>query len=693
MNWHRWFRPKFLCILAACVTAWGSAKSPADEAAAQPSATNSAAAASQPMTTLPDLRLPNFRLPDFRLPNARGREWTQNDLASGGIVVFAVLGTECPLAKLYAGRLQNILAEMRSRTDGAVDVIALFPNRQDSLSDIAAMGLGSQIDYPMLKDPAGEFSRQLGATRTPEVFVFGADRTLKYRGRIDDQYGIGYVRDAPEKTELRNVLRDLIAGRSVTTSPTDAIGCLIGYPKNAATDGSGADVGTEAPVNYVDHIADLLDRRCVGCHREGEIGPFAMNDYDEVVGWADMMLETIQDGRMPPWHASPDHGRFANERRLSDDEKDLFARWVDSGAPRGLGIAGKSRHADKRPDWVSGEEPDLIVPITDDPVEIQAEGVVRYRYFVVDPGLTEDTWFTHAEIRVGNRRVVHHVLGFASPPDAKGLDRFAGGVGGYLVGYVPGTREIRPPAGYAKRIPAGSKLVFQMHYTPTGSPETDQSELGLYLIDADEVTHEVHTASAAQLHLRIPPHDDRYTTYSASNPLPEGAELLSMSPHMHVRGSAYRYELERVDGSTETLLDIPYYDFNWQTTYQLAEPIRVAAGERIVGTAVFDNSRNNLANPDPSATVSWGDQTFDEMMIGYFHYALPRSSGDSTDQDSMRSAVASRVRMRQYDRIDRDNDGRITRQETPRALRGVFDRMNGDGDRVLTRREVALFRQ
>ena len=216
-------------------------------------------------------------------------------------------------------------------------------------------------------------------------------------------------------------------------------------------------------------------------------------------------------------------------------------------------------------------------------------------------------------MKPGNREVVHHILAFAVP---KGKRRGLDGARGFLVGYVPGARLELAPRGHAKRVPAGSELIFQVHYTPIGVPQKDQSLLGIVLADPDTVTHQVVTTSAVQSKLRIPPGESDHKVFATSPRFPSNATLLSFSPHMHVRGKSYRYDLQTPDGQMETLLDIPAYDFNWQTTYELKEPKWIPAGSKIVHTTWWDNSAQNPANPDPTINVTWGEQSWEEMLFG-----------------------------------------------------------------------------
>lgn len=546
----------------------------------------------------------------------RGRLWTLEDFDHADSLVVVFLGTECPLANLYAERVAALEQEYGHR---GVAFVGVMSNRQDSIAEISAFARRHRIEFPILKDAGNRLADAMGAERTPEAFLLDRERMVRYWGRIDDQYGIGYARDEPETHELRDAIDDLLDGRSPGVPVAQSVGCIIGRQKEAIA---------TADVTFSNQIVRILQRRCVGCHHEGEIAPFSLSSYDDAVGWADMVAEVVRDGRMPPWHASPEHGRFANDRSLTDEEKQTLYDWADAGAPE-----GDPADLPEAPQYTSGwqlpREPDMVVPVSPEPFDVPASGAVRYQYFRADPGIDEDKWLEAAELMPGNRAVVHHILCFVRP---KGTQGGVHGDRGFLVGYVPGARVQPEPPGMAKRIPAGSELIFQVHYTPIGTPQTDQSHLGLVFTDAEKITHEIMTSSAVQTRFEIPPHAPAHeVTAVTPEQLPEGV-LLGFSPHMHLRGKAFRYELVAPDSTRETLLDIPAYDFNWQTTYQLAEPMKIVPGSRIASTAVFDNSADNLNNPDPEATVRWGDQTWDEMMIGYFHYAVPIApAGDAQE--------------------------------------------------------------
>ncbi|MGB7346052.1 MAG: redoxin family protein [Pirellulaceae bacterium] len=615
-------------------------------------------------------------LNQFDMVDHRGKRWTNEDFADDSILVVAFLGTECPLAKLYAVRLREIANDYRAQ---GVRVVAVMSNRQDSLEEIGSFVARQEIDFPVLKDAGNQFADSLDAKRTPEIFVFDAQRKLRYRGRVDDQYGIGYVRDEPRRKDLRIALNELTTGQDVAVASTKAVGCIIGRTR---------PMDTNSQVTYGSQVAKILNDRCAECHREGEIAPFSLTEYNEVAGWSDMIAEVVREGRMPPWHATEDHAEFANNRSMSDDEKQALYDWADAGAP-----AGDLSHLPVPPEkivnWRLPREPDRIIPVSPQPFNVPASGSVRYQYFKFDPGFKEDVWLEAAELKPGNREVVHHILAFAAP---KGNYDGVNGARGFLVGYVPGQDPDIWPPRHAKRIPAGSELIFQVHYTPIGTEAKDQSQLGLCFAPADSITHEVVTTSALQTRLKIPPGEANYTTEATSPPMPDNARVLSMSPHMHVRGKAFQYDL-MTDGKKQTILEIPQYDFNWQTSYKLADPMPVQPGSRFLCTAVFDNSEDNLNNPDPTATVRWGDQTWDEMMIGYFNYAIPFSKADSrvkplSARERARKLAGAAARLATYDKLDSDGDGKLIKSDTPKKLHPIFDELDKDGDGTLTRTEV-----
>jgi hypothetical protein len=378
---------------------------------------------------------------------------------------------------------------------------------------------------------------------------------------------------------------------------------------------------------------------------------------------------------MPPWHANPAHGKFKNDRRLTDEELSQIRAWVKAGAPEGDPTL-KEAPAPKVAGWQLPKEPDLVVKMSEEPTVVPATGEVKYRWFEVDPKLTEDKWIQAMEVRPGNRAVVHHILVFDKGPNGFRRD-FASGARGYLAGYVPGLRIDSYPIGMAKKIEAGSTLRFQIHYTPNGKEQTDLSDIGFIWADPETVKKEVKTVSVVQPAIRIAPgeSDHRVSAYKVG--ALQNSEILCFMPHMHLRGKSFRYEARYPDGRSEILLDVPNFDFNWQTAYLLPEPMKVPDGTRIWAEASFDNSANNPSNPAPDEWVRWGDQTWEEMMIGYFDVAVPFD--DKTEERPLEELLSREEKADiLLKRMDKNGDGVLVKEEIPQKFRFMVELLDYD---------------
>lgn len=378
-----------------------------------------------------------------------------------------------------------------------------------------------------------------------------------------------------------------------------------------------ANTGGTAVPTFSKDVAPVLYQRCVECHRPGEAAPMALRTYQEARPWAKAIKQAVAARTMPPWFADPAVNHFANSRRLSDAEVATIVKWADGGAPE-----GNPKDMPKLPEFVKGwaiGKPDVVVDMGKD-FTIPANGVVQYQYFKVDPGFKEDTWIQAAEVRPSQRAQVHHILVFVEnegKPAMRAGEQFSN----MLIGYAPGVPTITWEPDTAFLVKAGSTFRFQVHYTTNGTQAVDRSVLGLK-IRKDTPKYRAFSGSATQFRLSIPPGDPNYEA-KATHVFKEDVTLLDMTPHMHLRGKAFKYVLTYPDGRSEDLLTVPKYDFNWQLSYILAEPRVVPAGSKVEATAWYDNSPNNKYNPDPSKTVRWGDQTFEEMMIGFFNYKVP----------------------------------------------------------------------
>jgi peroxiredoxin len=570
---------------------------------------------------------------DVVVVDERGNARRLADWEPGRVLVVAFVSDECPLAELYAERLAELAGRFGPR---GVGFVGLAPSRRDSTETIAGFAAAHHLEFPVVADDGARVAARLGATRTPSVVVLDRARAIRYRGRIDDQYRRETRRAQPGRCDLAAALEALLADRPIVPPETESVGCPIGSERpDPETDRSSIDY----IYTYERDVAPILTRRCVSCHRKGQAAPFALTTYRQASGWAEAMAEAVEERRMPPWYADPRFGRFANDPHLSEPEIATLVAWARGGRAKGdprpveAGGSGFSEveAASASVSAWSINQPDLVLAIPR-PFSVPAQGIIDYQQFEVDPGFREDRWVAAAEIQPGNRAVVHHCTVFLKPPGAVDPEYTPGALGSFcLEAMAPGTPPMVLPPGMAKRIPAGWTLVFVLHYTTNGTPQTDRTRIGLRFAPAAAVRREVLTRLLYDPDLAIPPHASDYRV-EQSWQAPADLLLLAMFPHMHLRGKSFRYEADYPDGTTETLLFVPRYDFNWQPRYVLATPKRLPAGTTVRCIAHYDNSAANPANPDPGATVRTGKQNTDEMFNGYFDIAL-------ADQDLTRPGL------------------------------------------------------
>jgi hypothetical protein len=336
-----------------------------------------------------------------------------------------------------------------------------------------------------------------------------------------------------------------------------------------------------------------------------------------VAAWAETIDEVVHERRMPPWDANPKVGKFADDPSLSEADIKLIEDWVKNGVPE-----GDPKNLTKPAQFAEGwriPKPDMVVTMPK-MFRVPAQGTLPYQYFTVDPGFTSDTWVRASEVRPGTPSVVHHVVVIVQPPGAADPAQ-RGGIGDPIALWAPGAAPMTFPEGAARIVPAGSKLVFQMHYTPNGVEQIDRTSFGLLLADPKKVERAMKADMAINVKLRIPPGDSNYQA-SADYRFSQDSILYALYPHMHLRGKSFKIEAIYPDKKRELLLDVPHYRFDWQSRYTLAQPLRLPEGTILHCDAHFDNSPANLSNPDPKAEVHFGEQTWDEMLVGYFDVAL-----------------------------------------------------------------------
>ncbi len=536
----------------------------------------------------------NFSFTDIRyLPR------TLDDFGQPKAFVIAFLTIECPVAKRYLPRLKELSARYEAN---GVQFIGVNVGAGDSLAKIAYQAIEYGIEFPVVKDFSGECARALGASRTPEVVVLDAEKIIRYRGRIDNQYRLGGVKPTADREDLQEAIEEVLAGRTVQRAETPVDGCVIEFP----------EIKGDQALTYAEDIAPLMNRHCVECHHPGTAAPFSLTTFEKVSAKAATIAEVVQEERMPPWFAHPDFGTFTNHRGLTAQERETILQWV-----RGGKAPGDLAQAPPPPEFPDGEwligEPDLIIKAVL-PEKIPATGYIPYRNVIFPHFFLEDTWVQAIQILPGNPRVVHHAnLAYASI--TKKFDESRN----FLTGFVPGGIPLEVDSGCAVLIPKGSGLGIQIHYVTTGKEETDQISIGLRFAK-ETVRKRIRYKIIQDAKFSIPPGAPAHLV-SAQRELECDATGYGLFSHMHLRGKDTTFFAHYPDGKTETLLSLPNYSFDWQLSYLWPRgQQQFPKGTKIECRSHFDNSPFNPYNPDPSATVRYGPQTHHEMMQGFFFY-------------------------------------------------------------------------
>ncbi|MGJ8695746.1 MAG: hypothetical protein ACSHYF_05465 [Verrucomicrobiaceae bacterium] len=543
----------------------------------------------------------NFRLNDHQ---GRSRELFYNTHLDAVVLIFIDPSGDDSLAATLAD-LENTFGSQE------VEFWLIDPVSAER-SELVANASDWEVDMPILHDRAQLVSRAYKVHRgTEAVAIDPTTRRIFYRGTIDRPA----EGDSPAQSYLEDALTGFLAAQPAIYSRTPATDYVI-------------PLAPVVPVSYEETIAPMLIEKCVNCHSPGNIAPFTMSDYQTIVTWAHAIRHAVHTGEMPPWFADPEHGAFENDWSLSDESARALIDWIDQGTPRGVGadplaefFANTPPPSDYPVNWPSElGPPDLIVSIPNQ--NIPANGEIDYRYIEVKPNIPADTYLRAAILKPGNRAVVHHGLVFLGTT----FEAFIQGAGlnGYFAGYVPGVRSTAFPPDTGKFIPANPTLTIQMHYQANGSPQTDQTQLGLYFHTTPPAT-EYRTTAASTTSINIPATAREYTR-EATVVLSDTEEtiLYELSPHMHYRGTRMEYDAIYPGGDTEKLLSVPNYIFDWQLLYRLAEPKVLPAGTVIRVRGAFDNSAQNPYNPNPAVSVGFGEQSDEEMFIGYINFGVRR---------------------------------------------------------------------
>jgi hypothetical protein len=564
--------------------------------------------------------------------------------SAGGATALVFYSTECPISNAYSPILKTIA---EGQTSPAFSMVGVCVDPDLSNDDIVKHAKEFGLKFPIASDRDGTITARAGIKVTPEAVVIDDTGKIRYRGRIDDTYAArGKRRANPSTSELKDAIACVLAGKEVAVENVEAIGCPVPIPP------------PKVPLKptFAKDVAPILMKNCQVCHRPGQVGPFSLVTYEQARKRADDIAEVAADRRMPPWKPDPHVGPgFKNSKALSDDEIAVLVAWAKAEAPQG-DPADMPPSPVYRDGWALGD-PDLVLELAED-FAIPAEGGDIYRCFVIPTNLPEDHYISAIEYRPGNRKVVHHVLGYVDTSGqgrkrdeadpGQGYSCFSGPeveVFGDLGGWAPGNEPTFLPEGIGRLLPSKADAIIQVHYHPSGKPETDRTRVGIYF-SKKPIKQALHTNLVIQQALRIPPKAENFEVEAGWKvpefgwQVPVDLTALGVTPHMHMLGKDILVTATFPDGTSLDLIKIPAWDFNWQNTYYFEKPLDLPKGTRIKLKAHYDNPGDKL--------VKWGEATTDEMCIGFL--SVVQKGQDLTrpgEKDTLRDVFQEQGKERQ----------------------------------------------
>jgi mono/diheme cytochrome c family protein len=595
---------------------------------------------------------------DFRLTTATGHSETLYRYHDAPAVVLVMHAVGSPEVRKMAPALETLRTAYAAK---GVQVMLIDSMPMDTRAAVLAEAGKFGLKSPILMDDLQLVGDQLGAERVGQVFVIDPKSwKVVYRGALGDG----------ARTGAAQALDALVAGKPVTVAEIPAVGAAISFPAR-----SPAAKAAAQKISYSQTIAPLIEKKCIACHEQGGIAPFALDGYAKVKGFSPMIRETLRTKRMPPWDADPKVSHLKDTTSLSPDEIKTLVAWIEAGAQRGEGPDKLADAKHVAPEWPLGK-PDLVVEIP--AYKIPASGVVDYQYPVMANPLTEGRWLKASTARVQQRQGVHHILSGYIPEGQNklgGMANWGGSVGGYTVGM----ESIVQPTDIGTYIPGGGSIGYQMHYTPFGKEVLSTQQIGLYFYKPGEVPKlMMRENTIANTFIKIPANDPAHEEVSYLD-FPHDALLYSAVVHAHYRGTYSNLKIRYPDGTEKEILNVPHYDFNWQRMYEFAEPIKVPAGSKVVATYIYDNSNRNPSNPNPNKEVVWGDQSFEEMFFTQLRYRwVDETAAKQTnyDEDMMKTRLIGMM--------DRNLDGKIQKSElvgdVGDAIRPFFEKADANHD-------------
>lgn len=581
--------------------------------------------------------------------------------AKGAVLVF--LHPECPIATQYLPELARLAADAKEK---GIDWHGVVTDPKLTRKQVAQFVAEYAIPFPVLFDHAGELRQRFNPQRVPEAVVVGADGKVLYQGRVDDTWaGIGKRRAVSTRRDLALAIAAIAEGRKPDVDRVEPVGCPI-EPVSAA----------DSKVTYNRHVAPIIQTQCQSCHRPGEVAPFSLTNFGEVVSKASAIGEVTAGRIMPPWKAAPGHGVFKGERRLTDHEIATIQKWIADGLTE-----GNPADLPPAPTFVDGwqlGEPDLVLKMPAS-FTVPADGADVYQHFVIPLPLSEDKEVVAFEFRPGNRRIVHHAILYVdSSGTARRLDEASPELGyrrfgspGFrpsnVIGFwAPGYSPDFMPKGVARPLRVqNADLVMQIHYHPSGKTESDQSAVGIYFAK-EKPTRQTADFVIGSLKVDIAPGEKTHRI-STQVGIPVDIEVVGYTPHMHLIGKTMKLTATLPDGRKMGLIDVNAWDFDWQEQYRCAAPLLLPKGTTIDLEATYDNTSDNPANPSsPPKRMMLGEQSTDEMCLCVVHTVVDR--GD--DSQRLLRQAAQRSIMKTLDAAVIKNLNPEFKEEIFRTLTG-----------------------
>jgi len=540
------------------------------------------------------------RISDFSLVDADGRFFQLSRHTNQEAIVLFAYDPASRDARRAVSDLDDLAEQF---ADQAVEFAVIDVSASTDKVAMREEAEDEDIAFRILMDDTRIVSEELGISRVAEAIIINPTaREVVYRGALSSRTAEGSRSERNDASYVADALTAILADAEVPADALASRGDEIAYTQIDA-------------LSYANDIAPILEQRCVTCHQEGGIAPFAMSNHQMVQGWSPMIRETLITKRMPPGQIDNEYvDSFHGVNHITIEETQKLISWIDNGSVNNDSNDPLAELMLEPVKWLNGE-PDIVIQIPEQ--QIPATGVQDYRNLTVPLDIDEDIWVKAVEFEAGDPTVLHHIIAFSYGPD--GINEFEilnQGIG--LGAYAPGNELNLYPEGAGYPLKAGGGLLLQMHYTTSGKETTDASEIGLYLWD-DEPERAILGGSAADMDINIPPFAGDHEMV-ATKKFRTDSYLTMLGPHMHYRGFDANFKLQYPDGRVEEVLNVPNYQFNWQKTYDFKEPLFLPAGTELVFRGTFDNSDMNPFNPAPSQTLTWGEQTWQEMFFGFFRY-------------------------------------------------------------------------